>query len=503
MDSLYEKYELKVIDDKVCLNDLVEKVISSKNPNDYYKKISCKKVINGSYYVNEDEFLRIVKNGRSEKCKEIREYLKKKDLGLMENINDKIDSTVIDIKEDLFIFMGNVVSIVRDEDNEPWFKGNDVTKILEYSDSDQSVRKFVDETDKRVYGDLDPVFASGSKSLNKFSKKAMFINESGMYSLIFKSEMKEAKKFQKWVTSEVLPSIRKTGKYIQHTIANKFCGYDLEPYHEKYCAYILNIGNGLYKFGRTADIRERFGNHKHTYPGFKVVKIFTFIDYNNSKKMEYALKSITKRNKIRVKVKGKGIELFEPTDEYKINDLLEEINDYCSDIVQISSDKSNNKTLCEKSKENDDEEDKLKYIHDSSLSFVNKLVENNVYKDNPEKYAELFDKYTNEYKEEVGKLVKSKNAKIKAKKPIDKNTLSMTNKCVDCGVAAYKTSERCNQCESKRLHFQIIKDKNRPSLETLRKDIAETSYVATGKKYGVSDNCIRKWINKYEKYGSG
>ena len=94
------------------------------------------------------------------------------------------------------------------------------------------------------------------KSHSKNDQNTIYINEPGLYALILKSEMKEAKKFQKWVITEVLPAIRKTGTYTKPTNENKFCGFDLEPYDAKYCAYILNIGDGLYKFGRSADIKD-------------------------------------------------------------------------------------------------------------------------------------------------------------------------------------------------------------------------------------------------------
>lgn len=65
----------------------------------------------------------------------------------------------------------------------------------------------------------------------------------------------------------------------------------------------------------------------------------------------------------------------------------------------------------------------------------------------------------------------------------------------ECGVKIYKGSDKCKKCDS----FSQRKVSNRPSLEQLLLDIEETNYVLTGKKYGVSDNTIRKWMRKYEK----
>lgn len=85
-------------------------------------------------------------------------------------------------------------------DNEPWFVGNDVGRALGYADARSGVRKLVDDEDKRVC----PVGTGIDQTV---------INESGLYALIFGSKLESAKRFKKWVTSEVLPSIRKTGSY--------------------------------------------------------------------------------------------------------------------------------------------------------------------------------------------------------------------------------------------------------------------------------------------------
>lgn len=88
-------------------------------------------------------------------------------------------------------------------DGEPWFVSNDVAKILGYKDLYSASRHNVDEDDKRFC----PISsASGTQD-------TIVINESGLYSLIFGSKMDKAKDFKRWVTSEVLPAIRKTGSY--------------------------------------------------------------------------------------------------------------------------------------------------------------------------------------------------------------------------------------------------------------------------------------------------
>ena len=97
-------------------------------------------------------------------------------------------------------------------DNEPWFVGRDVAEILGYSNSRDALAKRVDEEDKGV-AKCDTL--GGMQDLT-------IINESGLYSLILSSKLPNAKKFKHWVTSEVLPSIRKTASMRPRTSSIRF-----------------------------------------------------------------------------------------------------------------------------------------------------------------------------------------------------------------------------------------------------------------------------------------
>lgn len=88
--------------------------------------------------------------------------------------------------------------------NQPWFVGVDVAKALGYKKPTDAISNNVDEGDSTRKGVLDA---------NNHRQQAIVINESGLYSLIFGSKLESAKKFKKWVTSEVLPSIRQGGSY--------------------------------------------------------------------------------------------------------------------------------------------------------------------------------------------------------------------------------------------------------------------------------------------------
>ena len=103
---------------------------------------------------------------------------------------------------------GKVRTIIKD--GEPWFVGKDVAKILEYRNTKKALSDHVDEEDK-YQGDgvtiRDPMGRVQHPTI---------INESGLYSLILSSKMPRAKEFKHWVTSEILPTIRKTGGYVSN-----------------------------------------------------------------------------------------------------------------------------------------------------------------------------------------------------------------------------------------------------------------------------------------------
>ena len=89
--------------------------------------------------------------------------------------------------------------------SEPWFVGKDVAEILSYSNTRKALTGHVDAEDK-----MDGVTIRDSIGRNQ---KPVLINESGLYSLVLSSKLPSAKKFKRWVTSEVLPALRKTGQY--------------------------------------------------------------------------------------------------------------------------------------------------------------------------------------------------------------------------------------------------------------------------------------------------
>lgn len=180
--------------------------------------------------------------------------------------------------------------IILDDKLNPWFCGKDVALILEYKDTKKAIVDNVDSDDKITLGRLlqdkqreGSAAPSESYTYNQLQK--MYINESGLYSMIMRSKMESAKKFKSWVTSEVLPSIRKSGiysieqynklesKYSSEVLRNR----QLEEALGRRKAMKYKSGNLVYivtnesmkdffKFGNTKNLTNRIGMFQTSAP---------------------------------------------------------------------------------------------------------------------------------------------------------------------------------------------------------------------------------------------
>jgi prophage antirepressor-like protein len=108
----------------------------------------------------------------------------------------------------IYKFKENLVRLLADEKGDPWFVANDIGSILELSDTRKSVN-LLDEDERKIM----PVMDSIGRQQDTF-----IVSEPGLYKLIMKSRKPQAKEFQRWVTHEVLPAIRKTGAYINPSV---------------------------------------------------------------------------------------------------------------------------------------------------------------------------------------------------------------------------------------------------------------------------------------------
>lgn len=125
------------------------------------------------------------------------------------------------MNNDLTIFENEEFEQVRTVliNNEPWFVGKDVANNLGYRNGSRDINRHVSDEDR-----IKEMIFDGNQN-----KETILINESGLYALIFGSKLISAKRFKHWVTSEVLPSIRKTGNYISNEDQLRLGLFDKDP----------------------------------------------------------------------------------------------------------------------------------------------------------------------------------------------------------------------------------------------------------------------------------
>jgi prophage antirepressor-like protein len=197
--------------------------------------------------------------------------------------------------------MIDIITFYDDNYQKIWFKGSDIAKILDYENTSLPVINNVDsENRKPMYKLKELIWAHfdihyklyfSSKfpdDLNKNNSNTIYIDEFGLYSLIIQSDKPKAKILQRWITSEVIPTIRKIGLYILpqnglliHTI-NKY---------DKLCLYIIRIRDNIYKFGISTNIIQKY---IHCVQEFKsdieIVKIYEMNTLEECDKMKSSIK---------------------------------------------------------------------------------------------------------------------------------------------------------------------------------------------------------------------
>ena len=142
---------------------------------------------------------------------------------------------------EIFIYEGNELAIIK-KDDDIWFRAKTVANILNYSNHRKAIIDHVDPEDKSLLNEIN-IGGNESLPLTWNDKNSIYINESGLYSLILRSDMDEAKKFKRWVTKEVLPSIRKNGRYELNHKPFKMLAFNIQTefdLHKKVVNFIRN-----------------------------------------------------------------------------------------------------------------------------------------------------------------------------------------------------------------------------------------------------------------------
>lgn len=507
MDLILQKYDIRTKDNLYNLNDIVKNIIESKSEITYMNKIQEKTRIQQNYYVSQEKFLNIIKRSRKPKCIEVKKMLKS-------NVIVPVKPEVIDNNFTFNINDYNYMVV----DNEIWFKGKDIAAGMGYSDTKTAIIDHVDTEFKLPYENLrggemppqnNPLEVKGS---NKSIKpNTIFISEPGVYALVASSKLPKAKAFQKWLFKEVLPSIRKTGSYSFNKKKDIKLLPDVNEYEDKNCFYLLNIDEKKYKFGISQYIKDRINSHKRDLNFKNIVKIWTMNNFDNIKKLEKKVKNLIKQWEIQYNDDNQ-LEWFQINDNVSLQNIIDKIDQYI-DIIESNSDENNNDLLIQKEitkqKKIELEKEKL-FLEKENVSLIKSLVLN--YKSNF--LEEILVKHfkihpnninvkeyeTKEYSKELDKIIieDEEQDSISIESDDIEELSKDINLCMDCNIEVKKDSSRCNQCSAKKRFLDASKD--RPSYTELINELKETNYTQVGKKYGVSDNTIRKWIKKYQKY---
>ena len=365
------------------------------------------------------------------------------------------------------------------------------------------------------------------ESVKSEQPHTIFINESGLYSLIMRSKMKAAKKFKSWVTKEVLPSIRKTGSYSLQKQPKLL--YDLNNFKNKSCFYILNIRDNLYKYGISDNMERRGNDHLNNFKNPKIVKIFELKNYSMCITIEKNVNSLVKQLGIRCSYdidndkilifhkKNSKKECFVTNETHNLEFIIAKINNYIDDIQdgEVSNELAIEKEISKRYKY---EVERQKEIKETEKEITRQLeIKLELKKLDIEERKLLRDESRDlnineaiiedsDYEQDSdANTTSSESPETNDSESEEEPNELKTNKCLDCNTSIYKSSKRCIKCNSKKRYIEKKSNRKvaeRPTYKQLKKDLENSSYVKVGKKYNVSDNSVRKWLKTYEKYDS-
>jgi len=285
------------------------------------------------YWLHPKIFIEFAKWIGKDVGKDVEEIIKQKEEE-EEKISKENDIFDVDNQIVLYNFEEEKLTIIKNECGSPWFIGKQIATILGYKNTRDAIINNIDEEDK-IY--LEKFMTKEKWDQNKntlqFQPKKILINESGLYSLILSSTLPKARKFKRWITSEVLPNIRKEGNYklkkelkLEKDKLKKLeKKYNLTlkrqkrtKYQDKNIIYVVGHSEFInqYKIGITDDLSDRLGTYNtHAPEDYKVLYTKNTL-YNEeieaSIKILYAHK-LCKNNK----------EWFEFEDYQELIDIIE------------------------------------------------------------------------------------------------------------------------------------------------------------------------------------
>jgi very-short-patch-repair endonuclease len=480
------EFNIQLYNNAYCLNDIITQCELSKNIFEYIKKVKNKFLYNEKYYLNKTDTINLLEKTKALKSKILLSYIK--------DLND------IKLK---YFYYNNII----------YFKGRDIGKMLDYKDPCNAISLHVDDIDKIRYKQR---FKN-----NLEDRETIFININGIKKLLMKSQKIYDKNIASFFGIEFdtrylrkeIEIISYINEYlnenkIKFEFQKNINNYRIDLYLPEYKLAIeidefnhndRNIENELIRENYIKNVLScKFLRFNPDDKNFSIVKclsniineiknINNDINYHNNQKNNIIDIEICKNERDKIDYKkyleklkfDKYIRDIQHTEKIKELELKEHefIIKELELKLKIEELKNNNKSTANN------------IINHASL-------QSNVINNVSSSSNELFNNVSSSSNEQFN-CVSYENNKIDS----DEISITPIKKCIDCNNNVSKKALRCNLCQQKlRIKTNLQSDTNRPTLDQLNKDLKELkSYVAVGKKYNVSDNAIRKWINSYKK----
>ncbi len=323
-------------------------------------------------FISKDDSLKILEKYSSSKTNEIVEILSESDNESIIELKQKkkFKKNAIDFANNLFHYGNKNFSFIKTDD-EIYFRGKDIAEFLEYENTMQAINLHISEEEKISLGNLIDFKHLEFRCLKGNEKNTIYITEAGLYELILSSKKEEAKAFKKFITKELLPSLRKTGTYNLNNTVNTDISFiksfyddnDISDFLDTNVVYLIAIGiyNGgiLIKYGKSSRIYERdFYEHKKIFG--EQIKMLAIIPTDNNDEVETIFKKTIRAKGLDVKLEFNGKdrdELFVTNNNFTMEKAME--------LMQIIAEKNPLKSIKEKDekiKELQFQQDNEKYV---------------------------------------------------------------------------------------------------------------------------------------------
>lgn len=498
--ELLTSYDLVInVNHEVCLNDFYEKITQPKElwapllKTRKSKANYCVRVDDRDHYINTWNLCRLIQNSGNVK---IKNFYKKYKSVIDSNTLDKTRS-IVDAHDNIFIYLGTKIHTII-IDHVYYFCLTTINQLCKSKIS------------KKLLSDMD-IHHNGH---------LIYVSHKDITRCI--TDGKTNVDFIKWIEESTTPHIDDELNFINGvTKVDSNNNINLNDYADHYCVYFIKVRHNTYKYGDSYIIKNRMHTHADAFKKFDYVKLYKFEDYRQMKKMARNFKFWTNEVNINYKDSNDRVEMFKTCEKYSIDVILDKANDIFEVTNIPLQELIDNRVifkLIDKFVEKCGEKESMSMIDDEfsldDAEYLKKKIFKQIKGVKVMRTDKTYDqkkilKYCNycscgkcfdrkKYSRNSNEYCKICNCTncitIKTNLCQERNNQKRKKQCPDCNSLIHESSDKCHACYS-----ETTRKVTRPSYDVLIQEIQDTSYVAVGKKYGVSDKAIRKWIDNYRK----